>query len=135
MTEYYDFISKVYYALIDEAKAIKSYNVLLKMAPEEDIEIIKSIIEDEEKHYRYFLSMYMSMTYQAPPMFEIEVHLADEYADALEDALNDELGAAKYYMQILLLAPNMYYKERIHSIIVDEQIHATKLEHVYVKED
>lgn len=134
MPEYYDFISRVYYALIDEAKAIKFYSLLLKMAPEEDMEIVKSIKEDEERHYRYFLSMYMSMTYQAPPVFEIEVHLADDYADVVEDALNDELHAAQYYMQVWLAAPNVYFKEKIQSIIIDEQVHAMKLEHIYVKE-
>ncbi len=111
------------------------YEYLISKAPsEEERNIIRSIRDDERKHFRLFRQLYFELTGQTlPPPKEAAFERPNTYCAGIQKALFGELGAVERYRRILFAMQNRRHINIMTEIITDEQKHATKYNYIYAK--
>lgn len=108
------------------------YQYMLEIAPEQDKEIIRSIRDDERKHFGLFRGIYTSITGQMlPPAQEVRFTPPDSYCEGLRRALFGELGAVEKYRRILFAMQDRVNINMMVEIITDEQKHADKWNYLF----
>lgn len=122
-------------ALSDEAKDRAFYQCLLKMAPECDREIIKSIRNDEIKHFKMFRMIFQEITCESPPRPEKagEFEEPEHYCAALQKSVFGELEAVEFYRRIMFGLCSQRHRDMLFEIITDEIKHSVKFNFLYTK--
>jgi rubrerythrin len=111
------------------------YEYLISVAPtEEDKDIIRSIRDDERKHFKMFRQIYYELTGQTiQPNQNIEFEKPKSYCAGLQKALFGELGAVERYRRILFALQDRRHINMLTEIITDELKHANKYNFLYSK--
>ncbi|WP_054870971.1 ferritin family protein [Caloranaerobacter sp. TR13] len=121
-------------AMKGELEAIKYYERLIKMAPnQEEADIIRAFYKDEKKHYNNFRHLYMMMTGRQPTIPPINMPEFDNYLQGVEQAILDELDAYEFYRDIYLSNINPYVRSLFFEAFTDENEHAAHLNYLYTK--
>jgi len=119
-------------SVASERKDEMFYQYLLDTAPDRDKEIIRSIRDDERKHFSLFRGIYTEITGQMlPPPAEVSFTPPDSYCDGLRQALFGELGAVEKYRRILFAMEARPQVNKLIEIITDEQKHADKWNYLF----
>lgn len=111
------------------------YDYLINEAPsEEDKNIIRSIRDDEKKHFRMFRMIYSELTGQkAPPPKQAEFQKPESYCAGIQKALFGELGAVERYRRILFAMQDRRHINMLTEIITDEIKHSGKYNFLFSK--
>lgn len=122
-------------ALGDEASDRVFYQNLLKIAPDcEQQEIIKSIRDDEIKHFKMFRMIYQEITCEQPmPEQKQDCEKPEDYCSAIEKAIFGELGAVELYRKIMFGLCTQRHRDMLFEIITDEIKHSVKWNFLYTK--
>lgn len=119
-------------AIKDEMHDTIKYRRMLDISPSEKIKNqINFPYEDEQKHHKMFLQLYMQL-FGKPA--NIPVPVVENYntlLEAVESSIDGELAAVELYKKILFALPTNKMKEKLYDIITDEQEHATRFVYVY----
>lgn len=109
------------------------YDYLISVAPsEEDKDIIRSIRDDERKHFMMFRQIYFELTCQMlPPPKETEFERPKSYCAGIQKALFGELGAVERYRRILFALQDRRQINMLTEIITDELKHSSKYNFLY----
>lgn len=120
-------------AVAGEREDALFYDYLISVAPsEEDKNIIRSIRDDERKHFRLFRQVYYELTGQSiPPGQDTEFERPASYCAGIEKALFGELGAVERYRRILFALQDRRQINMLTEIITDEIKHAGKYNFLY----
>lgn len=104
------------------------YDYLIKEAPsEEDKDVIRSIRDDERKHFKMFRQIYLELTGQMlPPTQDTGFEKPKSYCEGLQKALFGELGAVERYRKILFALQDRRHINMLTEIITDEIKHSAK---------
>ncbi|WP_300382059.1 ferritin-like domain-containing protein [Clostridium sp.] len=104
------------------------YDYLISVAPSiEDKEIIESIRDDEQKHNKYFRTIYRYYTGMEVKVDDNEdFEKPNSYLEGIKRALFGELRAVEKYREISKSLPNGAFKDVLFEIITDELKHASK---------
>lgn len=111
------------------------YDYLISVAPtEEDKDIIRSIRDDERKHFKMFRQIYFELTGQSvPPTKDKEFERPTSYCAGIQKALFGELGAVERYRKILFALQDRRHINMLTEIITDELKHSSKYNFLYSK--
>lgn len=121
-------LAEISKAIIGEAQAYNFYEVLAELAPnDEDIKTIKSIQEDEAKHYNWF-TMLLKGLRELPRISAGEP--PTDFKDGVRTAIHDELTANEFYLDISYRAIDPNIKMLFLYASQDEQRHATLLQNI-----
>lgn len=122
-------------ALAGETRDKIFYEYLINIAPDEqDKNIIKSIRDDEMRHFKLFRMIYQEITGCDPmPLDSEEFVKPENYLAGIEEAIIDEVTAAKNYRQIYVCLRGRKYRDILFSIITDELRHASLYNYLYTK--
>lgn len=122
-------------ALGDETHDRMFYQYLLGVAPDqEQSTIIKSIRDDEIKHFKMFRMIYQEITCEPPcAKQEEEFEEPKNYCSAIQQAIFGELGAVEKYREIMFGLCSQRHKNMLFEIITDELKHASKWNFLYSK--
>lgn len=121
-------------ALGDETHDRIFYQYLLNIAPDqEQCEIIKSIRNDEIKHFKMFRMIYQEITCEPPVAKQKEFQEPDSYCTAIQEAIFGELGAVETYRKILFGLCTQRHRDMLFEIITDELKHSVKWNFLYSK--
>lgn len=111
-------------AINGEYKAIKCYEKLAKMAPnDQERERILEIRNDEIKHFTELVKLYSGI-FGRDPKPELMGECPDHYERGLEEALIDEQKTVDTYLTIADYATNTAIKRFFTRAAKDEQQHA-----------
>mgnify|MGYP000896845705 FL=1 len=122
-------------ALGDEAHDRAFYQYLLKIAPDcAQREIIKSIRDDEIKHFKMVRMIYQEITCEQPePEQQPEFEEPENYCAAIQKAIFGELEAVELYRKIMFGLCSQRHRDMMFEIITDELKHAVKWNFLYTK--
>ncbi|VBB08127.1 Hypothetical protein LUCI_3392 [Lucifera butyrica] len=122
-------------ALGDEASDRAFYQCLLEIAPDcEQQNIIKSIRNDEIKHFKMFCMIYQELTCEEPmPHQKQEFEEPENYCAAIQKAIFGELSAVELYRKIMFGLCSQRHKDMLFEIITDELKHSGKWNFLYTK--
>ncbi|MPL65777.1 hypothetical protein SDC9_11441 [bioreactor metagenome] len=122
-------------ALGDEASDRAFYQYLLTIAPDcEQREIIKSIRDDEIKHFKMFRIIYQEITCEQPtPEQKQDFEEPENYCAAIQKAIFGELGAVELYRKIMFGLCSQRHRDMLFEIITDEIKHSGKWNFLYSK--
>ena len=111
------------------------YDYLISVAPtEEDKNVIRSIRDDERKHFKMFRQIYYELTGQIiPPTQDVEFEKPKSYCAGIQKALFGELGAVERYRKILFALQDRRHINMLTEIITDEIKHSSKYNFLYSK--
>jgi rubrerythrin len=111
------------------------YDYLITVSPtEEDKNVIRSIRDDERKHFRLFRQMYYELTGQViPQQPESQFEKPASFCDGIQKAFFGELGAVERYRKILFALKYRVHINMITEIITDELKHANKYSFLFSK--
>lgn len=108
------------------------YEYLISVAPsQEEVDIIKTIRDDERKHNKMFREIYAYFTgekikAEENPKFE----KPRSYLEGVRRAFFGELGAVERYRNIRAGLPVNYYRDMVFEILTDELKHADKYNYI-----
>jgi rubrerythrin len=108
------------------------YDYLISVAPsQEEVNIIKSIRDDERKHNKMFREIYAYFTgeeiqAEENPKFE----KPKSYLEGVKKAFFGELAAMERYRNIRAGLPVNYYRDMVFEILTDELKHADKYNYI-----
>jgi len=124
-------------AVAGEVEDEKFYDYLIGLAPtEEDQEIIRSIRDDERKHFALFRQLYYELTgMMLPPPQEGVFMPPATYCMGLKHALRGELAAVQKYRKILFAMQSRRHINMMTEIITDELRHADLYNLLYSKNE
>lgn len=126
-------ISNIETAINGEYSAIKCYESLAEMAPnEKERKQILEIRNDEKKHLQQFIQLYHNLT-GLQPQPKMNEECAKHYVEGLELALKDEQETVDFYLGISDETNNAYIKELFRRIAADEQNHTVWFLYFYTK--
>ena len=112
-------------AIRDEVEAIRLYDHLIEMAPDQfQKDVIIEIRDDEVRHLNNFQAVYcrfMGCTYDYP---EPQVPRPKNYCRGLVDAFNDELEAYEFYKANYFCNRDSFVKKAYLDARLDENEHA-----------
>lgn len=113
------------------------YDYLISVAPsEEDKSIIRSIRDDERKHFKLFRQIYYELTGQViPPTQDTKFDRPKSYCAGIQKALFGELGAVERYRRILFALQDRRQINMLTEIITDEIKHSSKYNFLYSKNE
>ncbi len=122
-------------ALGDETSDRMFYNCLLEIAPDcEQRDIIKSIRDDEIKHFKMFRMIYREITCEPPVAKQKQdFEMPDNYCAAIQQAIFGELGAVETYRKIMFGLCSQRHRDMLFEIISDELKHSVKWNFLYSK--
>lgn len=121
-------------ALGDETHDRMFYHYLLQVAPDrEQCDIIKSIRDDEIKHFKMFRMIYEEITCEAPIAKQKDFKEPCNYCAAIQQAIFGELGAVETYRKIMFGLCSPRHKDMLFEIISDELKHSVKWNFLYSK--
>lgn len=121
-----DDISK---AIVGEVQAYYFYDALAEMADnDKDRETIKSIQEDEAKHYQWFSTLLKDMGRELPRVPAGQQ--PRDFEQGVKSAIQDELAANEFYLDISYRATDPDIKMTFLYASQDEQRHATLLTNI-----
>lgn len=111
------------------------YDYLISIAPsEEDKDIIRSIRDDERKHFMMFRQIYFELTCQMLPCpKETEFEKPKSYCAGIQKALFGELEAVERYRRILFALQDRRHINMLTEIITDEIKHSSKYNFLFSK--
>lgn len=122
-------------ALADEMHDRLTYEKLMEQMPTPDqCEIVRSIRDDEIKHFHMFQLLYQELC-QRPPhcLPKPETSCQPCLCEAIQQAILGELGAVETYRRILFLLCNQRQRDMLLEIITDEMKHAIKWNLLYTR--
>lgn len=127
-----DMITK---ALSDESQAVDYYSRLInKIENPKDKEIVRGIMLDEKKHFKYLNEIYKKLTGRNAMNIKFEPKpVSDNLVKDFEDSLFDELEAFEFYRTLMFAFLDLQIRDTIFEIMTDEQEHATKFNFLYSK--
>lgn len=128
-----EFIAGIRKAIMGEAEAIAFYRALQQMVRGEDRRIIGGIIEDEERHYRSFYSLYQSLAGKRPELEQVSPPQIRSLEEGLRMAVIDEVEAADFYSELYVATQDGTIRDLLFGIIQDEQGHAALFNLLYTK--
>jgi rubrerythrin len=111
------------------------YDYLISVAPTPlEKQVITQIRNDERKHRRMFLQIYVSLTGHQPmvPQDEEPFQRPSSYVEGIEKAILGELKAFEKYRTIYLNIPSQY-QNMVFEIMTDEIKHAGYYNWMYAK--
>lgn len=121
-------------ALGDETHDRTFYQYLLGIAPsQEQCDIIKSIRDDEIRHFKMFRMIYEEITCEPPYAKQKEFKEPKNYCSAIQQAIFGELGAVETYRKIMFGLCSQHHRDMLFEIITDELKHASKWNFLYSK--
>ncbi|WP_163536149.1 ferritin-like domain-containing protein [Gracilibacillus sp. YIM 98692] len=130
----HSFIDDLQHAINGEYSAIQCYSQLATFARnEEEQQQILEIRQDEIKHYRQFVQIYIQMTGMEPCPQIIESCPSD-YLKGLEFSLKDEQETVDFYLDIADRCENPNIKEVFQRAAADEQNHAVWFLYFFTKQ-
>ena len=108
------------------------YDYLISVAPsQEEIDIIKSIRDDERKHNKMFREIYAYFTGEQIQAEENpEFEKPKSYLEGIKKAFFGELAAVERYRNIRAGLPVNYYRDMVFEILTDELKHADKYNYI-----
>ncbi|HHV96532.1 MAG TPA: ferritin-like domain-containing protein [Clostridiaceae bacterium] len=111
------------------------YEYLISVAPnEEEKNLIKSIREDEVKHFGYFKDLYKELIgSNLPATSNEEFKKPKSYCDGLKNALLGEQKAVQKYRKILAVLNEKAQINKLVEIITDEIRHGIIYNYLYSK--
>lgn len=121
-----DDIKKV---IVDEAQAYYYYDALADLANSEEAQqLVRSIQEDEAKHYRWFSNILKRMGEDVPqiPMGE----MPSDFMEGVKKSILDELEANEFYQDIAYRSSDPDIVMHFMHAAGDEQRHATLLQNI-----
>lgn len=111
-------------AINGEYNAIRFYEHLAQLAPNEDVKKrILEIRKDEMRHYQGFAYMYTSLTGQHPSP-QITEPLPLNFKSGILTAFKDEQEAVEFYHRVARQYTIPYISNQFSSNALDEQNHA-----------
>jgi len=119
----------------DEKLDVRFYDYLISIAPDEDDrKVISEIRDDEKKHEEMLKELYTNYTgneydYDGEIGFEKPV----DYYKGLKRAFFGEIEAAERYRDIRAGLPDMFHRDMVFEIIIDEMEHADKFNYLLNK--
>ncbi|BBB90276.1 MAG TPA: ferritin-like domain-containing protein [Methylomusa anaerophila] len=122
-------------ALGDEVSDRAFYQCLIKIAPDCDQqEIIKSIRDDEIKHFKMFRRIYREITCEQPvPDQQEKFEEPESYCAGIQKAIFGELNAVEVYREIMFGLCTRRHRDMLFEIITDEIKHSVKWNFLYTK--
>lgn len=112
-------------AINGEYKAIRTYEKLAELAPNEDFRrIIMGIRNDEVRHIRHFSEIYSRWTGGRQP-YLASVSLPASFKVGVEESIRDELEDSKFYQDVSVMTGDPYARKALMLASHDEQRHAT----------
>ena len=121
-------------ALGDETHDRMFYQYLLGIAPnQEQCDIIKSIRDDEIRHFKMFRMIYEEITCEPPYAKQKEFIEPKNYCSAIQQAIFGELGAVETYRKIMFGLCSQRHRDMLFEIITDELKHSVKWNFLYSK--
>jgi Rubrerythrin. len=122
-------------ALGDETHDRVFYHYLLSIAPsQEQCDIIKSIRDDEIKHFKMFRIIYQEITCEPPVAKQKQdFEEPESYCAAIQQAIFGELGAVETYRKIMFGLCTQRHRDMLFEIISDEIKHSGKWNFLYSK--
>lgn len=115
------------------------YDQLMELAPDSySSSVVESIRDDERGHKRMFKQIYKNLTGYSVTEESLKADRDEEAAEAfsfregLLKAFQGELAAVEKYRSIWFGLPYGIYKDTLYGIILDEQKHAAKYNHLLI---
>ena len=132
MYAYPEAINLISESVADEREDDMFYSYLFSIAPEDQKEIIGSILEDERKHFKMLREIYWQVTGKdLPPAPETPFEKPKSYCEGISKAIFGELAAVERYRRILFGFEFLPYRNMITEIYTDEFKHASKWNYLY----
>jgi rubrerythrin len=124
------FISELRGAINDEASAIKFYEILEGMAPNQYRDFVTHAKNDEMAHLHMFRKLYRRLTgYE--PYVQAEVTEFSTYKEGIEIAFRRELEAAELYRNMYLSTRVPKIRDVLFKTMTDEMEHAQRFSFLY----
>ncbi|KNF07934.1 hypothetical protein CLPU_11c01030 [Gottschalkia purinilytica] len=130
---------KLEYALSLVKKAVEGekedelfYDYLISVAPtKEEKDMIKSIRNDERKHFKMFRKIYKDFTGKDIKLSDkVTFKKPKSYIKGIKKALFGELSAVEKYRDIRAGLSYRYYRDMVFEIITDEFKHSGKYNYI-----
>ncbi len=122
-------INDVIEAIIGEVQAYNFYERLAELAPTDyERDVIKSIQQDEARHYHWFTMILQSFGGNLPDF--PAVAMPSDFTEGLKIAIQDELNAASFYQNIAYNAVEHQIQMHFMHASHDEQRHASWLQYI-----
>ena len=120
-------------ALGDEAHDRAFYQYIQTLTTDSSQrEIIRSIRNDEIKHFRMFETIYREVTCRDPMVKQnAEFEMPENYCAAIQKAIFGELGAVEIYREIMFSLCCQRHRDMLFEIISDELKHSVKWNFLY----
>lgn len=130
-----EFIKKLEEAINGEATAIRFYGDLLNLVRGDRTayDNVKHAYDDENKHFRAFVDLYVSLTGRQPSV-RITPMRYTSLADAYRQAFFGELEAAELYSDMYLMTRDPDIRDIFFMAKNDEQEHAQRFQFLYNRE-
>jgi rubrerythrin len=122
-------------ALKDETHDRMFYQCLLQLAPDQkQQDVVKSIRDDEIKHFKMFRMIYREVMCQSPMTQQtMDFQKPASYCAGIEQAIFGELAAVELYRRIMFGLCSTRHKAMLFEIITDEMKHSIKWNFLYSK--
>lgn len=115
----------------DEKGDVLFYDYLISIAPDDDREVIREIREDEKKHEEMLRELYASYTgNEHEDEGEAAFEKPMDYYEGLRMAFFGEIAAAERYRDVRAGLPDMFHRDMVFEIIIDEMEHADKFNYL-----
>lgn len=122
-------INDIIEAIIAEVHAYNFYELLARMADnEQDRQIILRIQSDEARHYRWFTMILQRLGGQLPQI--PAGRLPSNFEDGVREAIITELNAASFYQDIVYRAISHMVQMHFMHASQDEQRHASLFQYM-----
>lgn len=120
-------------AVNGEHQAIQKYEKLIELAPNKQFRnIIASILNDEQHHFKVFSEIYANLT-NGKKVTLTDAVLPKSFMFGVEESVPDELGDSKFYQDTSLLTTNENMRRIFLNASHDEQRHATWFMYILYK--
>lgn len=117
---------------VDDAQYYRKMQNLFQN--QEDRETVRRIGLDEQKHKKMLDQMYKQLSGQNPPnIVAADVVISRNILAEINKKIGDELEGVEYYRNLYTLLHEPELKEMSHEMMMDENIHAIRLTHLYSK--
>lgn len=124
-----ELVNDVLRAIRDEVHAYYFYETLAEIAPtDRERQTIKSIQQDEARHYHWFTMILQRLGGQIPEIPEGRTPL--NYVEGLKEAIVDELNAASFYQNVAYNTDDRHIQMHFMHASHDEQRHASWLQYM-----
>lgn len=121
------------FAINAEHNAIRVYERLMQMAPNDDFRrIIGNIRDDEIGHFRAFSQQYAQLTGGRKPELTA-APLPATFEEGVEESIRDELEDSKFYQDTTPFADDLNIERTLLNASADEARHATWFSYIWNK--